>query len=361
MDQLDVTFLGNTLLSWLMAVGILIVAFILLRAIVSTVGSQLAHLSGRTKTSWDDIVTVALTKTKPTLLLVVAVYAGASTLHLTPGVEKILRSATIIALLLQGGIWASWGIRRWISIHREGRPPEEAAAVMTMNVLGVAARFTLWSLIVLLSLDNVGINVTALVAGLGVGGVAVALAAQSILADLFASLAIVLDRPFVLGDFLIVGDYLGAVEDIGLKTTRIRSLSGEQVIFSNTDLLGSRIRNYGRMFERRVVFKIGVTYQTEREKLERIPEIIRDAILAQGEKRVRFDRSHLQSYGDFAIQFETVFYVLGADYNLYMDIQQAIYLIIHEKFEEEEIEFAYPTQTLFLRGQVQDQFAMESA
>jgi len=280
MDQLDVTFLGNTLLSWLLAAGTLVVVFVLLRVIVSTLGSQLTHLSGHTKTGWDDIVAAALTKTKHTLLLVVATYAGASTLDLGQGVEKILRSATVIALLLQGGIWMSQGIRRWIAIHREGRPPEEAAAVMTMNVIGVAARFTLWSLIVLLSLDNVGIDVTALVAGLGVGGVAVALAAQSILADLFASLAIVLDRPFVLGDFLIVGDYLGAVEDIGLKTTRIRSLSGEQVIFSNTDLLGSRIRNYGRMFQRRVVFKIGVTYQTEREKLERIPHIIRDAILA---------------------------------------------------------------------------------
>ncbi len=361
MEQLDAPFFGNTLLSWLLAAGTLVVVFVLLRVVISTVGSQLAQLSGHTRNGWDDVVAAALTKTKHILLLIVAIYASATTLELPAEAHRVLRSGTVIALLLQAGIWASAGIRRWLAIHREGRPPEEAAAVMTMNVIGVAARFTLWSLIVLLSLDNMGVNVTALVAGLGVGGVAVALAAQSILADLFASLAIVLDRPFVLGDFLIVDDYLGAVEDIGLKTTRIRSLSGEQVIFSNTDLLGSRIRNYGRMFERRVVFKIGVTYQTPREKLERIPGIIRDAILAQGEDRVRFDRSHLQAYGEFAIQFETVFYVLAADYNLYMDIQQAIYLVVHERFEDEEIEFAYPTQTLLLRGVPADEPAMNSA
>jgi small-conductance mechanosensitive channel len=198
-------------------------------------------------------------------------------------------------------------------------------------------------------LDNVGIDVTALVAGLGVGGIAVALAVQNVLGDLFASLSIALDKPFTLGDFLIIDDYMGSVEHIGLKTTRIRSLSGEQLVFSNTDLLKSRIKNYGRMFERRVVFKIGVTYQTPRDKIELIPTIIREAIESQ--EPVRFDRSHFQAYGDFSLLFETVYYVLKPDYNLYMDIQQAINLEIHRRFEQESIEFAYPTQTLILQGQ----------
>ena len=134
------------------------------------------------------------------------------------------------------------------------------------------------------------------------------------------------------------------MEHIGLKTTRLRSLSGEQLVFSNTDLLGSRIRNYGRMYERRVMFKIGVTYQTPRKKLEMIPGIIREAVETQ--QQVRFDRCHFQSYGDYALVFETVYYVLAPDYNLYMDIQQAINLCIHARFEERGIEFAYPTQTL---------------
>jgi small-conductance mechanosensitive channel len=218
-----------------------------------------------------------------------------------------------------------------------------------MTAVGFVARLVLWSVILLLALDNLGVDVTALVAGLGVGGIAVALAVQNILSDLFASLSIVLDKPFAVGDFLIIDSFLGSVEHVGLKTTRLRSLSGEQLVFSNTDLLGSRIRNYGRMFERRVVFKIGVTYQTPRDKLTKIPGIIREAIEAQD--KTRFDRSHFNEYGEFSLNFESVYYVLGPDYNLYMDIQQAINLRIHERFEEEGIEFAYPTQTLFLARQ----------
>jgi small-conductance mechanosensitive channel len=198
-----------------------------------------------------------------------------------------------------------------------------------------------------LALDNLGVNVTALVAGLGVGGVAVALAVQNILGDLFASLSIVLDKPFVLGDFIIVGELLGAVENIGIKTTRVRSLSGEQLIFSNNDLLNSRIRNFGRMAERRVVFQLGVVYGTPKAKLEQIPAIIRSAIEAQ--QQTRFDRSHFAGYGDFSLDFENVYYVLDRDYNVYMDIQQAINLEIYGRFAEDGIEFAYPTQTLYLQ------------
>jgi small-conductance mechanosensitive channel len=201
--------------------------------------------------------------------------------------------------------------------------------------------------VLLLDLYNLGVNITALVAGLGVGGIAVALAVQTILGDLFASLSIVLDKPFVVGDFLVVDDMLGAVEYVGLKTTRIRSLSGEQLVFSNSDLLSSRIRNYGRMFERRVSFDVGVTYQTPRDKLIKIPVIIRDAV--EGQDKTRFDRSHFKAYGDFALVFESVYYVLGPDYNEYMDIQQAINLHLHECFEQEGIEFAYPTQTVFVK------------
>jgi small-conductance mechanosensitive channel len=198
----------------------------------------------------------------------------------------------------------------------------------------------------LLILDNLGIDITALVAGLGVGGIAVALAVQNILGDLFASLSIVLDKPFAVGDFIIIDDYLGSVEHVGLKTTRLRSLSGEQLVMSNADLLSSRIRNYGRMYERRIVFSLGVTYQTPRDKLKKIPGIIRDAVEAQDQ--TRFDRSHFKGYGSFSLDFETVYHVLQPDYNLYMDIQQAVNFAIHERFEAEGIEFAYPTQTLFV-------------
>ena len=204
----------------------------------------------------------------------------------------------------------------------------------------------MWSIVLLLALDNLSIDVTALVTGLGIGGIAVALAAQNILGDLFASLTIVLDKPFLLKDFLIVNEFLGTVEHIGLKTTRLRSLTGEELVFSNADLLNSRIRNYGRMFERRVVFSLGVVYQTPRDKLAKIPDIIRSAIEAQ--EKTRFDRAHFKDFGAYALNFEAVYYVLVPDYNVYMDTQQAINFYIHEQLEAEGIEFAYPSQTVYV-------------
>ena len=213
--------------------------------------------------------------------------------------------------------------------------------------LSVAVQALIWTLIVLLALDSLGVNITALVASLGVGGIAIALAAQKILGDLFASLAIVLDKPFVIGDFVVIGEWKGTVERVGLKTTRMRSLSGEQLIFSNGDLLDSRLRNFGRMQERRVMFHVGVTYQTPRQLLERIPDMLRAAVEAQAP--VRFDRAHFASYGDFAINFEVVYFVNSAEYNTYMDIQQQVNLSLHTMFEEAGIEFAYPTQTLLLQ------------
>ncbi len=350
MELLEITLLGNPVRSWLIAAGVAVVTFMLLRVVVITGVRRLSRLAERTETRWDDVITGALKSTKTLLFFIVAGFFAANTLTLSPRVLAVLRGLTVIALLIQAALWLNSGIREWLAIQKELRAEEDAAAIMTMNVIGIMARLALWSIVLLLALENVGIDVTALVAGLGIGGIAVALAAQNILGDLFASLSIVLDKPYVLGDFLIVDDLLGSVEQIGLKTTRVRSLSGEQLVFSNSDLLNSRIRNYGRLYERRVVFKIGVVYQTPRDALKRIPTVLREAV-EEHEGRVRFDRSHFQSYGDSAIVFETVYYVLGPDYREYMDIQQAINLRIHERFEAEGIEFAYPTQTLFLARQ----------
>jgi small-conductance mechanosensitive channel len=185
-----------------------------------------------------------------------------------------------------------------------------------------------------------------------VGGIAVALAVQNVLGDLFASFSIVLDKPFVIGDFIIVGDHLGTVEHVGLKTTRIRSLSGEQLVFSNTDLLGSRIRNFKRMYERRVVFSLGVVYQTPARLLEKIPPMLRQIV--ESREQVRFDRAHFRDFGPHSLNFEIVYWVLSPDYALYMDIQQEINLEIYRRFEQEGIDFAYPTQTLYLRQEDRD-------
>lgn len=348
MEMLPDDILGNGPGVWASAFGAALVTYLALRVLAGVLVARLAKLASSTRTRWDDIVIHALRKTKGLVLLVVALYAGSLPLDLPERLTSFVQHVAVIAFLVQAGLWISAGIRQWIEVTREERAAEDAAAVMTMNVIGIAVRIVLWSMVLLLALDNLGVDVTALVAGLGVGGIAVALAAQNILGDLFASLSIVLDKPFVLGDFLIIDDMLGSVEEIGLKTTRVRSLSGEQLVFSNTDLLNSRIRNYGRMFERRVLFEVGVTYETGRELLERIPGMIREAIESHGDA-VRFDRAHFARYGDFALEFEIVYYVTGPDYNRYMDIQEAVNLEIHRRFDEAGIDFAYPTQTLFVR------------
>ena len=346
MAFLNTVLLGNSVRQWFIAAVVATAVVLLLRVVAAALVTRITALSRRTTTEWDDIIAGALAKTKFLFLLVLAVFAATYGLTLSDRARGAVDSLVVVALLIQSGLWAGFVLTRWLASYRKREIQEDPAAATTMSALGFVGQIGLWTAILLLALDNVGVDITALVAGLGIGGIAVALAMQNVLGDLFASLSIVLDKPFVLGDFLIVDEHLGNVEHIGLKTTRVRSLWGEQLIFSNSDLLNSRIRNFGRMQERRTVFALGVTYQTPREKLTRIPGILREAVEAQ--EKTRFDRSHFKAYGDFSLNFETVYYVTVADYNAYMDVQQAINLRIHERFEEEGIEFAYPTQTLFL-------------
>ena len=346
LEMLGYEFLGNTLQNWLVALCIAVLTLALLYLVKRLGLSRLTALAKNTENTWDDAVADMLSRTRSPFILIVALFLGSLSLSLAGEYRQIVYSVAAIALLVQGGLWLNSLLVFWLKQDREQRRKTDPASVAAVNAMGFVGRLILWAIVLLLVLDNLGVDVTALVAGLGVGGIAVALAVQNILGDLFASLSIVLDKPFTIGDFLIIDDYLGSVEHIGLKTTRMRSLSGEQLVFSNADLLKSRIKNYGRMFERRVVFKIGVTYQTPHEKLEIIPEIIRTAIEAQ--EPVRFDRSHFSTYGDFSLVFETVYYVLKPDYNIYMDIQQAINLQLYARFAEEGIEFAYPTQTLYV-------------
>ena len=348
LEYLDYQLVGNSVRNWLFAAGVIVAVFTTLRLSQAVILGRLARMAEKTATSWDDIVVAALRKTKVLFLLLVALWAGVTLFVPIERVRAVLGAAVGLGVIIQGGLWVNSGISLWLRSYRERKLSEDAAAVTAMAAIGFISRLAVWAIVLLLALDNLGVQVTALVAGLGVGGIAIALAVQKILGDLFASLSIVLDKPFVVGDFLIIDSHLGKVEDIGLKTTRLRSLSGEQLIFSNADLLSSRLRNFGRMYERRIAFTIGVTYQTPRQKIEKIPGIIREAI--ESEEQTRFDRSHFKEYGDFSLNFETVYYVLVPDYNAYMDHQQAINLKIHEAFEREEIEFAYPTQTIFLAG-----------
>jgi small-conductance mechanosensitive channel len=342
--DLSNTFYGNEVRTWLIALGIGIGTLLVLRAVEQVLIVRIERLTRKTHTIIDDLVVGALRRTKLLFLFVISSFVGTLSLTLPAEVRGILWKVTILAAIVQAGIWISTALTIWLENYRKAE--DDGGNRMTMNALSFLGRIVLWATVLLLILDNLGVDVTALVAGLGIGGVAIALAVQNVLGDLFASLSIVLDKPFVLGDFIVIGDLAGSVEHIGIKTTRIRSISGEQLVFSNADLLGSRIRNFGRMERRRVVFSIGVTYQTPVDKLERIPALIRSAVEAQ--EQVRFDRSHFSSYGDFSLNFETVYFVESSDYAKHMDILQAVNLRIFRSFADEGIEFAYPTQTLIL-------------
>jgi small-conductance mechanosensitive channel len=346
MELLDRLIYENTVRQWLVALGAALVIFFALWLIIYIVRNRLAALASRTRTQWDDVVVYVLSKTKGLTLFLVAVFVGSHLVQLPDRLDRIISRVAILGLLVQAGVWLSAGLRASLERYTRRELATDRGAATTISALGFVGKLVIWAVLLLVALDNLGVDITTLVAGLGVGGIAVALATQNILGDLFASLSIVLDKPFVLGDFVIVDDMQGTVEHIGLKTTRFRSLWGEQVVFSNADLLKSRLRNFGRMMERRVNFKLGVTYQTPREKLTLIPEIVREAITSQD--KTRFDRSHFASFGDSALVFDSVYYVLSSEYLVYMNIQQAINLRIHERFEEEGIEFAYPTQTVVL-------------
>ena len=346
LDFLNQTFFNTPLRQWLIAFTTVLLVFVLLRLVKRIAANRLAVIAEKTETHWDDAIVNAIKQTRIVFLLVTSLYLGSLFLQLPDRVQSIFQILFIIVLLLQSGIWLTAITTTVMEQYRQRALEKNPAAATSINAIAFVSKIVIWSVLVLVALDTMGINITTVVAGLGIGGVAIALAIQNILGDLFASLSIILDKPFVIGDFIILNEYLGVVEYIGLKTTRVRSLSGEQIVFSNSDLLSSRVRNYGRMFERRVPFIIGVTYDTPRDKLKRIPEIIRDAVNAQD--NTRFDRSHFMKYGDYALQFETVYYVLSPDYNIFMDIQQSINLMIHEAFEREQISFAYPTQKLFV-------------
>jgi len=347
MAWLDRLIYGNTLGAWLLAIGAAAAAWAALRVLRVVVAGRIGRFAARTTTPLDDLMAGLVARTPGVVILAIALAVGGLLLDLPAAVDRVLRVVVAAAILFQIGLWGNALLTFGVTLYVRRRLEQDPAMVTTITVLSFMGRLLLWSLVLLVGLDNVGVDITALVAGLGIGGIAVALALQNVLGDLFAAFAIALDRPFSIGDFIIVDDLLGTVEHIGLKTTRIRSLFGEQVAISNGNLLDSRIRNYKRMAERRVVFTIGVTYETPPDTVAAIPAMLREIVERQ--HAVRFDRAHFKAYGDFALIFEVVYSVLSPDYNLYMDIQQVINLAIFRRFADAGIDFAYPTQTLHVR------------
>jgi small-conductance mechanosensitive channel len=344
---------GGTPLDWMIALGLSVAIALSVYIFKPILTRKLAAKAELTDNAIDDGFVLALKATRVWLICVFAASIGSRYLTLPDKIESGLGHVTTLALFLQVGFWLSAVLQFWVNRSRQRALEHDAAAATSLSALAFVARVILWAVIVLLVLDNFGVNITALVAGLGVGGVAVALAVQNILGDLFASLSIIVDKPFVIGDFIIVDDYMGTVEHVGLKTTRIRSLGGEQIVFSNGDLLKTRIRNYKRMYERRVVFSFGVAYGTSPELLEQIPPAVKKIVEDCG--KVRFDRAHFQKLSAYELTFEVVYWVLSADYNLYMDIQQKINLELIRLLAQLEISIPFPTQQLYIESPIRVQ------
>lgn len=333
---------GNSLGRWLIALALVLLVGMVVPAIRARLERRLrAGAAGHAVLGYGAEI---LAGTRRSILLLLALFIGARAVELPAKVDAALTTLTAVALLLQVTLWAQRVFNVWLRNYEQRARHGDGGDATIVGLISFVGRTAIWAIALLMILDNLGFNITTLVASLGIGGVAIALAVQNVLADLFASLSIGLDKPFVVGDFIIVDDLMGTVEHVGLKTTRLRSLSGEQLVFSNGDLLKSRIRNYKRMYERRIVFTFGVVYDTPRETLARLADEVRAIIEAQ--PKTRFDRAHFFRFGEFSLDFEVVYFVLDPDYNLYMDIQQAINLAIMARFEALEVGFAFPTSTL---------------
>lgn len=341
----DTTFAGVPLWSLLVALTAAAVTYAAISAALHLLTGRAKGWATRSGSAAATTMVDVLEGTSRLLMLLVAVLVGLGFLELPRRWESRVAQLWFVAVALQMGLWGmraiGIGVQRYVTRHSSSGMTQVSASA---TLLSWGLRTLLWSVVALAVLSNLGVNITAFVASLGVGGIAVALAVQSILADLFASLSIAVDKPFEVGDFVVVGGVSGTVQMIGLKTTRIRSLQGEEVVMSNTDILKQTISNYRPMQERRIVFTFGVAYDTPVDKVAAIPGVVRQ--LVQAQPVLRFDRAHFKGFGDSSLDFEVVYIVKDAAFNFYMDMQQAINLGLMRGLAGLGVEFAFPTRTI---------------
>jgi small-conductance mechanosensitive channel len=345
--ELSRQYLGTPLRSWLIAIGLAVAVTLGLLFARSVAIERARRWSARTETRLDDLLVGVLGSLRSLFFAALGLWVATEYVRLSKSLQHSLRTAVILLTLIQIGLSVQATTRTlshgWTGKTDDGEARTAASA--TAFLVSLIA----WALLAVMGLSRLGVEISALVAGLGVGGVAAALAVQNILGDLLASLSIYFDRPFHIGDFIVVGNEMGTVERIGLRTTRVRSLGGEEMVFANGDLTKSRIRNFKRMQERRVSFGFGVEYTTSLEQLRQIPAIVEAIVRAR--EGTRFDRAHFKDYGPFSLNFEVVYFVLSPDHNLYMNLQQTINLELFREFAERRIQFAFPTQKLLLSSQ----------
>lgn len=342
---LDRQYFGNSVFNYLVCIAVIFVSLIIIRIFKAIFLKRLKKWAENTHTSIDDFLILSIEKFVIPLFYFLAIFFGLNFLKFDASAKRIIDAITIIIVTFFAIRFIAAIINYSIKLYWKRKADTDEASA---SIKGISTFVSLivWGLGLVFLLDNLGFKVSAVIAGLGIGGIAVALAAQAVLGDLFSYFVIFFDRPFQIGDFIVVDNKSGVVEKIGIKTTRISGLGGEQIVFGNSDLTSSRLHNYKKMLKRRVLFKINVVYNTGIEQLREIPQLIKNII--EENENITFDRAHFQSYGDFSLNFEVVYYVIGSDYNNYMDIQQKINIRIFEEFNRRGIQFAYPTQTLFL-------------
>lgn len=342
---------GTSVINVVLAITAALLSYLLMSMALRLAVGRLGVIAARTITRLDDTLVEVLSKTSRWLMLLAALLIGVGMLNLSDRWSARVGQLWFIAVALQLGLWLTHAISIGLQRHQERHAlPGSGQVSASATLLSWTLRTALWATVVLSVLANLGVNITAFVASLGVGGIAIALAAQNILGDLFASLSIAVDKPFEVGDFIGVDDLVGTVQFIGLKTTRIRSLNGEQIVISNTELLRQVVKNYKRMEERRIVFKFGVTYDTTPAQAEAIPGLIQR--LVESNDKLRFDRAHFLSFGDSSLDYEVVYIVKEPDYKLYMDSQQTLNLQLMRELSALGVSFAFPSRTVYLQKAV---------
>jgi small-conductance mechanosensitive channel len=340
-----VLVLGTPLRDWLLAGALGAAVWLLLLLIRKFIASRHKGYSAGPHAAALRLLVYLLANTTQVLFLAAALYVALQVLTLPDKIERGVLHAVMILILLQFGLWAGRAVRFYLEMQQLARGADRVFAG-SLDIIRFVARLLIWTLLVLMALDNLGVNITALVAGLGVGGVAVALSLQNILGDLFASLSIALDKPFMVGDSLTIDTFVGKVEHIGIKTTRLRSESGEQIILSNADILRSRVRNYARLEEQRILVTIRATYDTPSEKLKELPKLLERIVREQ--TVVRFERCHLKTLGESSFLFELSYFVQQPAVNSVLDVQQAVNFRIIEELRTLGVEFAYPAQQVWV-------------
>ena len=337
--------LGIPAAEWLVAGVVGVVVWAVLWILRNLIASRFQKYSSAKNPTLIRLIGYLIGSTTQILFLAVALDAAQGSLTLPDKVQRIVSNTVMILILIQVGLWAGRSVRFYLEMKERERGADRVFSG-SLDIISFVARMLIWSVLILLGLDNLGVNITALLAGLGVGGVAVALALQNVLGDLFASLSIALDKPFVIGDNLVIDTFIGKVEHIGIKTTRLRSEGGEQIILSNADILKSRVRNFGRLSQQRILANIRLDFDTPTEKLRALPKLLENVV--REHSQAHFERCHLKTLGENAFQFELSYFVQQPAANPLLDLQQAVNFRIIDELRRLEVEFAYPAQLVFL-------------